>query len=254
MDERTKMFELDGKVALVTGAGQNVGAGIARVLAAQGATVVVNDFHADRAERTAKEIVAAGGAARPLSFDVSDFDAVTAAVADIAAHEGRVDILVNNAGPDGPMTMAPFSEMSADSWGKPFAVNVYGMLNCCKAVIGGMIDRGHGRIVTITSGAGQQGLDIGVSTYAAAKAGQIGFMRHLAAENGPHGITCNTVSLGLVLSDAEASAVQRLVDSIPVRRMGKPEDPGYLIAYLVSDEASWITGQTVAVNGGGLMI
>ena len=249
------MFELHGRVALVTGAGQNVGAGIARLLAAQGATVVVNDFHTDRAERTAAEITSAGGAARALPFDVSDLDAVTAAVADITTREGRVDILVNNAGtggPDGPMPMAQFAETSTADWSKIFAVNLYGMMNCCRAVLGGMIERGHGRIITIASGAGQQGLGIGVSSYAGAKAGQMGFMRHLAAENAAYGITCNTISLGLILADP--SSVQELADSIPTGRIGTPEDPGYLAVYLASDEADWITGQTLGMNGGSLMI
>lgn len=249
------MFRLDGKVALVTGAGQNVGAGIARTLAAQGANVVVNDFHADRAECTTEEIASAGGAARALSFDVSDSEAVTSAVADITAREGRVDVLVNNAGtggPDGQMRMAPFSETSTEDWAKIFAPNLYGMLNCCKAVLDGMIERRHGRIITIASGAGQQGLSIGVSSYAGAKAGQMGFMRHLAAENAQYGITCNSISLGLVLDDP--SAVQQLADGIPAGRVGKPEDPGHLAVYLASDEANWITGQTIGMNGGSLMI
>ena len=249
------MFRLDGKVALVTGAGQNVGAGIARVLAAQGATVIVNDFHADRADRTTEEIISAGGAARTLSFDVSDSDAVTSAVADIAAREGRVDILVNNAGtggPDASMRMAPFADTSTEEWDQIFAPNLHGMLNCCKAVLDGMIESRHGRIITIASGAGQQGMSIGVSAYAGAKAGQMGFMRHLAAENAPHGITCNTISLGLVLDDP--GPVQHLADGIPAGRVGKPEDPGHLAVYLASDEANWITGQTIGMNGGGLMI
>lgn len=249
------MFGLIAKVALVTGAGQNVGAGIARVLAAQGAAVVVNDFHPERARRTVEEIVSAGGTARSLPFDVSDLGAVTAAVSDIDSHEGRIDILVNNAGTGGPerlLPMAAFTDSSPDDWSTVFAVNLYGMMNCCKAVLDGMIARGHGRIITIASTAGQEGLNIGVSAYGGAKAGQMGFMRHLAAENAPHGITCNTISLGLVLE--ETTAVQQYADAIPVGRVGTPEDPAYLTAYLASDEASWITGQTIGMNGGGTII
>jgi len=249
------MFRLDGKVALVTGAGQNIGAGIARVLATQGATVIVNDYHLDRAERTVAEIAAAGGRARALAFDVSDLDAVTAAVAEIAAREGPVDILVNNAGTGGavaPMMMAPFAKTPPEYWAQIIDVNLYGMMNCCKAVLDSMIARGWGRIITISSGAGQCGLDIGVSPYAAAKAGQNSFMRHLAMENGPFGITCNTIAMGLVLADA--SRVQHLADAIPTRRLGRPEDPGYLAVYLASEEASWITGQTIGLNGGNLMV
>lgn len=249
------MFRLDGKVALVTGAGQNIGAGIARVLAAQGATVIVNDYHRDRADRTVAEIGAEGGVARASAFDVSDLDAVTAAVADIAAHEGPVDILVNNAGTGGPVTpmrMAPFAKSAPAEWATIIDVNLYGMFNCCKAVLDGMIERRWGRIITVSSGAGQVGLDIGVSAYAAAKAGQNGFMRHLAMENGPYGITCNTIAMGLVVTDT--THIQHLVDAIPTRRMGKPEDPGYLAVYLASEEASWMTGQTIGLNGGNLII
>lgn len=249
------MFTLDGKVALVTGAGQNVGAGIARVLAAQGATVVVNDFHADRAQRTVEEILAAGGTARALTFDVSDFDAATKAVADISSREGRVDVLVNNAGTGGPerlMPMAPFADSSPDDWSRIIDVNLYGMMNCCKAVLDGMVERGHGRIITIASTAGQEGMNVGVSSYAGAKAAQMGFMRHLAAENAANGITCNTIALGLVLQDT--SGVQQYADAIPIGRVGKPEDPAYLAVYLSSDEADWITGQTIGVSGGSLII
>ncbi|MEU8240972.1 SDR family NAD(P)-dependent oxidoreductase [Actinoplanes missouriensis] len=249
------MFQLNGKVALITGAGQNVGAGIARALARQGATVVVNDFHADRAQRTTAEIQATGGTARALSFDVSDFDAVTAAIHDITEHEGPVDILVNNAGTGGPLTplaMAPFARSSAADWQRIFAVNLYGMLNCSRVVLDNMIERRFGRIITIASGAGQTGMNIGVAAYAAAKSGQIGFMRHLAAENAPYGITANTISLGLVLSDA--SGLPNPTDGIPVGRIGVPEDPAYLAVYLASDEASWTTGQTIGVNGGSLML
>jgi 3-oxoacyl-[acyl-carrier protein] reductase len=249
------MFSLDGKVALVTGAGQNIGAGIARVLASQGAVMIVNDYHLDRAERTVAEIVEAGGRARALAFDVSDLDAVTASVADVAGNEGPVDILVNNAGTGGPvapMMMAPFAKTPPEYWSQIIDVNLFGMMNCCKAVLDQMIERRWGRIITISSGAGQCGLDIGVSPYAAAKAGQNGFMRHLAMENGPFGITCNTIAMGLVLADV--SRIQHLADGIPTRRLGRPEDPGYLAVYLASEEANWITGQTIGMNGGGLMI
>ncbi len=248
------MFDLTGKTALVTGAGQNIGAGISRKLAEAGAQVVVNDYYAERAQETVDAIVEAGGRARALAFDVSDFDAVTSAVAGIADTEGPVDILVNNAGnggPAGPMRMAQFTDTAPDDWATIFAVNLYGMMNCSKAVLGGMTDRGRGRIITISSGAGQTGLNIGVSPYAAAKSGQIGFMRHLASENARRGITCNVIAMGVVLKDT--SAIQSLADSIPVGRVGRPEDPAYLAVYLASDEAEWITGQTIGMNGGNFM-
>ena len=249
------MFRLDGKVALVTGAGQNIGAGIARMMAAQGATVIVNDYYSDRATAVADQIVGADGHAHAVAFDVSDLGAVGRAVADVKANYGPIDILVNNAGTGGPsetMRMAPFKDTPPDYWSVIFAVNLYGMMNCCKAVVDSMIERRWGRIITISSGAGQRGLDIGVSPYAAAKAGQNGFMRHLAMETAPYGITCNTISMGLVTENP--GPIQHLADEIPTKRLGRPEDPAYLAVYLASPEAEWITGQTIGMNGGALMI
>ncbi|SEG93946.1 hypothetical protein SAMN04489712_1424 [Thermomonospora echinospora] len=248
------MFNLDGKIALVTGAGQNVGAGIARCLARQGATVAVNDYHADRARQVAEEITAAGGSALAVPFDVTDLNAVTAAFAEVAERTGPVDILVNNAGTGGPdrtMEMYQFREMPVDYWRQIIDVNLYGVLNCTKAALDPMVAKGWGRIITISSGAGTVGLDIGVSTYAAAKAGAIGFMRHIAKENARHGITANTVALGLVLRNVkDPELVRKLADPIPVGRLGTPEDAGHLVAYLASEEASWMTGQTIGLNGG----
>ena len=137
------MFDLTGRTALVTGAGQNVGAGIARALASQGATVAVNDVRAERAEETVGQITAAGGKASVLAFDVTDFDAVNAAVAGF----GAVDILVNNAGNAGfeQMGMTKFRESDPADWHAPIDVNLFGVMNCCRAVINGMCDRGWGR-------------------------------------------------------------------------------------------------------------
>ncbi len=247
------MLDLTGHVALVTGAGQNVGEGIARALAAQGAAVAVNDFHADRAERVSEQICAAGGQAIAVPFDVTDLAAVTAGVDEASAKFGVVDILVNNAGTGGPtepMHVAQFADMAPDKWSPIIAVNLFGPLNCAKVVIGPMIERRWGRVLTISSGAGQIGMDIGVSPYAAAKSGAMGFMRHLAIENAKYGVTANTISLGLVLE--ASSLVEALAKSIPVGRMGTPADVGSLAVYLASDEASWLTGQTIGLNGGQL--
>jgi len=247
------MFDLTGHVALVTGAGQNVGAGIARALAAQGAALVVNDFHADRALRVAEEINQAGAQAVAIPFDVTDLAAVIAGFDEATARLGHVDVLVNNAGTGGPtepMPMAQFTEMAPDKWAPIIAVNLFGPMNCAKAAIGSMIDRQWGRVITISSGAGQIGMNIGVSPYAAAKAGASGFMRHLAIENAKHGVTVNTISLGLVRDDP--GMVEALAKTIPVGRMGTPTDVGALAVYLASDEASWLTGQTIGLNGGAV--
>ena len=227
------MLDFSGKVALVTGAGQNVGAGIARVLAAQGAAVAVNDLRVERAQETVAAIEAAGGHAVAVGFDVTDFAAAEAGVAEVQRRVGPVDILVNNAGNGGAERMAPtaFRDSDPASWRGPIDVNLYGVMNCSRAVINGMCDRGWGRVVTIASGAGVVGLRIGVSAYGGGKGGAIGFMRHLAIENARHGVTANTLAIGL-MPVADATVTQTLARQIPVGRIGAPEDIGYACALL----------------------
>ena len=167
------MFDLSGRVALVTGAGQHVGAGIAETLAECGATVAVNDVVAERAEAEAQKIEASGARAVAAPFDVTVLDEVRAGVAAIEASVGPVDVLVNNAGipVDERRTPAQFRDMDPGDWHHYIDINLYGVLNCVKATVDGMCERGFGRIVTISSGAGQQGLGIGMSMYASGKGG-----------------------------------------------------------------------------------
>ena len=247
------MFELDQKVALVTGAGQNVGAGIARMLAAQGAAVAVNDVRAERAEEVAAAIREAGGRAVAVAFDVTDYDAVVAGVAAAEAALGPIDILVNNAGNGGEHGMRPtqFRDSDPASWRGPIDVNLYGVMHCSRAVINGMVERGRGRIITIASGAGTIGLNIGVSPYAGGKGGAIGFMRHLAVENARAGVTANTLAIGLMTNESQ-DVTAALARSIPVGRTGVPDDIAAACVYLASDEASWMTGQTIELNGGAV--
>jgi NAD(P)-dependent dehydrogenase (short-subunit alcohol dehydrogenase family) len=247
------MLDLTGKTALVTGAGQNVGAGIARVLAGQGAAVVVNDLRVERAQETVAAITGAGGRAHAIGFDVTDYDAVVAGVAEAESLLGSVDILVNNAGNGGAERLAPvqFRESDPASWRGAIDVNLYGVMNCSRAVINGMCERGWGRIVTIASGAGVIGLRIGVSAYGGGKGGSIGFMRHLAIENARAGVTANTLAIGL-MPVLDPTITTSLASSIPVGRIGRPEDIGYACAYLVSNEAEYVTGQTIHINGGNV--
>jgi len=247
------VFELDQKVALVTGAGQNVGAGIARMLAAQGAAVAVNDVRAERAEEVAAAIREAGGRAVAVAFDVTDYDAVVAGVAAAEAALGPIDILVNNAGNGGEHGMRPtqFRDSDPASWRGPIDVNLYGIMHCSRAVINGMVERGRGRIITIASGAGTIGLNIGVSPYAGGKGGAIGFMRHLAVENARAGVTANTLAIGLMTNESQ-DVTAALARSIPVGRTGVPDDIAAACVYLASDEASWMTGQTIELNGGAV--
>jgi 3-oxoacyl-[acyl-carrier protein] reductase len=246
------MFELDGKVALVTGAGQGVGAGIARMLAARGAAVGVNDLVPERAERVAEEIASAGGRAQALPFDVTDADAVRAGVARLEKSHGPVDVLVNNAGVPEGMRLERFRDSAPESWATYVDLNLYGVLHCTRAVIDGMCARRGGRIITISSGAAQVGLAIGVSLYAAGKGGAVAFMRHLAMEVAPFGVTVNTLALGLMANAAGTPGVPGIERTIPLGRAGLPEDVGAAVVFLASREAGWITGQTIGVNGGAV--
>ena len=300
------MFDLTGKVALVTGAGQGVGAGIAAALASQGASVAVNDVVAERAEVCVERLsvdltgkISSGqfrsdskesdsqasnqqasspeasnqaSQAAPTSsheaniseagspkiiaapFDVTSLEEVQHGVASVADQLGPIDILVNNAGNAGANTFTPtpFSELSPDQWQKFIDVNLYGVLNCTKAVISGMQDRRWGRIITISSGAGQSGLNIGVSIYGAAKGGSIAFMRHIAIENAKLGITANSLALGLMDTIDDPSVTEHLARAIPAGRLGSPEDIGAACVWLASEEAAWVTNQTININGGSL--
>jgi 3-oxoacyl-[acyl-carrier protein] reductase len=243
------LFDLRGRTALVTGAGQNVGAGIARALASQGALVAVNDIEADRCRAVVNEIISAGGQAVTAPFDVTDFGAVTQGLAELAP----VDILVNNAGNGGAqrMNVQPFREMDPSAWDGPIRVNLYGVLNCTRAVINGMCESGWGRIVTISSGAGTAGVNIGVAPYSAGKGGGISFMRTLALEVAKLGVTANTLALGL-MHQPDPKITAHLARAIPVGRTGTPEDVAGACVWLVSNEAGWVTGQTIELNGGSV--
>lgn len=248
------MFDLSGRVALVTGAGQNTGAGIARALASRGAAVIVNDLLMERARTAADSISSAGQRSSACAFDVTDADAVERGVAEAETAFGPIDILVNNAGVPADMGVTPFREMSPDAWRSFVDLNLYGVLHCTRAVLNGMCDRGFGRVVTISSGAGQVGLPLGVSIYGAGKGGAIAFMRHLAMEVAGNGVTANTLALGLMdhVGDGNDDVTAAMAKSVPVGRLGAPRDVGAATVYLASDEASWLTGQTIGLNGGSV--
>jgi 3-oxoacyl-[acyl-carrier protein] reductase len=268
-------IDLAGRTALVTGGGQGVGRGICLALAAAGASVLVNDYVPERAQTVAKEITAAGGAAEPRPFDVSDYAAASAA---ITAGPG-ISILVNNAGMAGPVdidahaegggqaqggkkisvSVGAFAGTEPAEWHRYFAVNLFGVMNCTHAALPAMIAAGDGRVITIMSDAGRIG-EPNMAPYAAAKAGAAGFMRSLAREVGRNGITVNNVALGTVdtigLADAAstnpqlADRLQRQLKRYMVPRLGQPADVAALVTFLASPLASWISGQTYPVNGG----
>ena len=239
-------FDLNGRVALVTGAGQGVGAGIVEALAAQGASVAVNDIDAGRAETTAGRLP---GPSVWVAADVTDQHAVTAMVGEVQRTLGPVDILVNNAGlPADGIRMQKFRDTTPADWEPLLRLNLYGVLHCCHAVVDGMCERGWGRVITISSDAAREGSDIGLSLYGAGKAGAVGFSRHLAQEVAPLGVTVNCLSLGTIFREGVDEA--RLARRYPVGRLGRPADVAAAVVYLASDEAAWVTGQTLPVNGG----
>jgi 2-hydroxycyclohexanecarboxyl-CoA dehydrogenase len=254
------LLDLTGRVALVTGAGQGVGEAVARMLAEQGAAVAVNDYYADRAAGTATRVAASGGRAHGVQGDVSVAASVAAMVEQVERELGPIDILVNNAGNAGPERSAlepdpPFWESSPEDWEAWIAVNYTGVMLVTRAVVGGMVERGRGRVVTVISDAGRVG-EPDLVVYSGAKAGAAGFMRGLAKAVAPHGITANCVALGGVRTPMIAplledeALLKRITRAYPLGRLGEPADAAALIAFLVSDAASWITAQTYPVNGG----
>ena len=245
------MFDLTGRQALVTGAARGVGLRVAHTLVAAGAHVLVNDLVPERAAAAAVEI---GPRATPLPFDVCDADSVDRAL----ESAGDIDILVNNAGIPPSMRTVKFRDLSRSEWAPYIDVNLYGVLNCVKATIDGMCERTWGRVITISSGSGTHGQNIGVSLYGAGKGAGISFMRHLALECARDGVTANTLALGLMVREQSAGGEEsrtvtaNLVSNVPVGRLGTGDDVGYACVYLASDEASWITGQTISLNGGSI--
>lgn len=254
------LLDLTGRVALVTGAGQGVGAMTARYLAAHGARVLVNDYVGDRAELVAQEIRDAGARALALQADVTDFDQVSGMVERGKRELGTVDVLINNAGNAGAnpdsITRKPFWEKDPCEWEPYLRVNLYGVLNCCRAVLPDMVDSGsYGRIITIISDAGRVG-ERGMEAYSAAKAGAAGLMRSLARSLGRHGITANSVAIAATRTPAIERATQneeivrKILSNYVIRRFGEPDDVAAMVTFLSSPSAGWITGQTYPVNGG----
>ena len=242
---------LAGKLALVTGASRGIGAAIARDLAAAGGRVVVNyRERRDAAEAVAADIRAAGGFAEVLGFDVADGDAVDAAIRDVAARLGNVDILVNNAGVSADGLILRTSD---EAWDRVLDVNLKGVFNCTKAVSRAMMRARSGRIVNISSVVGFMG-NTGQSTYAAAKAGVIGFTKAAARELASRDITVNAVAPGLIATDMlegiQAAARDMVLALVPLGRSGTPEEVAAAVTFLAGPGGAYITGQVIHVNGG----
>ena len=240
-------MRLEGRRALVTGGAQGIGAAIARRLAAEGADVVIGDVQAEAAAAVASEF---GGEATFL--DVTDLASAQAAVEE----HGPFPILVNNAGTD---DFAFFTDMDAQRWRRLLAINLEGVFACTHAVLPAMQQAGYGRIVNIASEAGRVGSK-GSAVYSAAKGGVISFTKVIARENGRYGITSNAIAPGpietpLLMAAKELGEVgERIIDtmksSTQMRRLGTPDEVAAAVAFLASDDASYVTGETLGVSGG----
>ncbi len=243
-------------VAIVTGAGQGIGRAVARTLAEQGAHLVVNDLDESNAESTAEELKSSVTTAFHFQADVTDAPGVQAMVDWTADTFGAVHILVNNAGILFPTSVMDIDE---DEWDRVIDVNLKGAFLCSKAVLPHMREAGWGRIVNFSSTAGKNISTVGGAHYTAAKAGVLGFTRHLAREVAPYNITVNAVCPGLIDTEMVRGTIdeERTRDyarSFPIPRLGRPEEVAVLVAFLASDQAAYITGASLDINGGDLMI
>ena len=239
----------------MTGGASGIGAAIAERLASDGNAVAIFDRDGPAAEAAAAKLSATGSTAVGVTVDVTDRAQIDAGVAETRDRLGAATILVNCAGLDG---FDPFLKISADTWSRILAVNLTGTFDCCQAVVPDMLEAGWGRIVNISSSSAHSGQPL-MTHYVAAKAGVIGFTKALALELGPKGITVNTIPPGFIdtpmLRKAEergllGKGVDAAAATTPVRRIGRPEDIAAACAFLVRDEASYITGQVIGVNGG----
>jgi 3-oxoacyl-[acyl-carrier protein] reductase len=246
------MFDLTGKVVIVTGGSRGIGRGIAETLASRGAHVVAA-ARAENAAGTVQAILDAGGSAEIASLDVTDGSSVDTLIEGVLTRHGQIDVLVNNAGIARDQLML---RMKREEWDEVLATNLTAAFTCVHAVLKPMIKRRAGRVISISSVVGQMG-NAGQANYAASKAGLIGFSKALAREVASRNITVNVVAPGLIDTDMTKGVAEKAqaewTSLIPLQRLGTPKDVASAVCFLASDEAAYITGQVLAVNGGMYM-
>src|ERR1043166_1191771 len=246
---------LQGKCAIVTGAGQGIGRALAKGLADQGAKIVIAELNPDNGATVAKDIEAAGNIARAITTDVSDENSVNKMVAETLRVFGTIDILVNNAA---IFPASSVAEMNNDEWESVIRTNLTGTFFCSRAVMPTMKAKKSGRIVNFTSGRALEGSKHGAH-YAASKGGIISFTKSLALELAPHGITVNSICPGAIDTPQPKAHVKNEAEfyakaaKIPVGRVGQPEDLVGPVLFLASDWSNYVTGQMIVVNGGSIM-
>ncbi|GAK14119.1 SDR family NAD(P)-dependent oxidoreductase [Geomicrobium sp. JCM 19039] len=238
------------EVAFITGAGRGIGREIAKTLANKGMKIVVTDISIDSAKETAELL---NTEALPLACDVTSLEDVGEAVKKAADHFGKISILVNNAGWD---KIEPFLKSEPDTWQKVISINLMGQIHTCKAVLPVMIDQGHGKVVNLASDSARVGSS-GEAVYSAAKGGVVSFTKTLAREMARHKINVNCIAPGpsnppllAEISEYNDGIVKALEKAIPFRRLAEAEDIANAVAFFASQEAGYVTGQTLSVNGG----
>jgi len=246
-------MRLKDKKAIVTGAGQGIGRSIALKMAQEGADVVIAEWNTETGTQTKKEVEALGGRALYIKVDVANQKQVRNMVAEVLEAWGRIDILVNNAGFDRGATLLKVKE---EDWDAVLGVHLKGTMNCIQAVVPHMIENGYGKIINISSIYGKSG-GVAAISYSAAKAGIIGLTKSVARELGRYQINVNVVVPGLILTPTIAKMAEKyrnmIIELTPLGRIGQPEEIANVVAFLASDEASFMTGATVEVSGGASM-
>lgn len=245
---------LDGRTAIITGAGQGIGKAVSILLAKKGALVVIADIHFENAQKVAEEIRNTGGRAIPLKTDVSNVNEIKQMVEETVKEYGRVDILVNNAG---ILHKTPIEEITEEEWDRIMAVNLKSVFFATQQVIPYMKANRAGRIINLSSLAGRMGGYANVVAYAASKAGIIGLTMAIARRVAEYNITVNAVAPGTtetdIIKQLSDEQIETLRQTIPLKRLGKPENIAEVVVFLASDAADFITGSVIDVNGGMFM-